>query len=181
MEIGENIEISLFMKNFKDLYTCMNITKYRSFQYRLLHRAIITNVHLFRWGMRKDNLCTFCHQQKESYSHLFVMCSKVQPIWIRLEELMSRFDSTAITFNVYSVITNTLINNIKNVKNFLCLLTKQYIYRKRCFSENPSYEQLESLIWQMKNIERFNAIKNNQEHKHFAKWSKNRPHIFRGK
>ena len=66
-----------FVKCFTDLLAVTNIPKYRSFQYRLLHRAIVTNVQLHYYKLTNSDQCSFCHMQRETYSHLFIQCKKV--------------------------------------------------------------------------------------------------------
>ena len=82
MELELSFSLQDFEKYCKSIYCTTNIAKYRSFQYRLLHRAIVMNTHLKNWGLIDSNLCSFCSLERESYNHLFVMCQVVQPIWI---------------------------------------------------------------------------------------------------
>ena len=119
-----------YQGSFKNIYSVTNVSKLRSFQYRLLHRAIVLNSHLFHWKIKSSSNCTFCNQEKESYSHIFVLCTKVRNLWISLEKLMYDFSDNHIVFNVRNVMFNKLIPDLKNIKNFLCLLCKQYIYRQ---------------------------------------------------
>ena len=69
-----------------------------------------------------------------------------------------------------TVMSNRIIDNARNIKNFICLLLKQYIYRKRCFKEKPTFQEFKQIVWQTKNIENFIAVKNNQLAKHVKKW-----------
>ena len=100
-----------------------------------------------------------------------MLCEIIQPIWIRIEEFLYTFGDEDITFNVETVITNKLVADPCNVKNFVCLLFKQYLYRQRCLSQKPNFEQFTQLVYQAKNIERFIATKNNKLSKHNAKWN----------
>ena len=171
-ELKVEISYEQFMCFYKEIFKVTNVPKLRSFQYRLLHRAIITNVHLFRWQLRNNNLCSFCNKDKESYAHLFVMCECVQNIWVKLEQYMhSDLTTEKINFNCNAVIFNKLIEGkAGNVKNFLCLVTKQYIYAQRCLGKMPNYNELIAKIRQIKNMERYIAIKNNKLRKHQQKW-----------
>ena len=74
IELGFEFPYSSFLKAFKDMCSVTNIAKYRSFQYRLLHWAIVTNLRLQRWGMRSNDLCIFCGKSTGSYLHLFIYC-----------------------------------------------------------------------------------------------------------
>ena len=114
-ELGTGTETADFLQNFSNINKVTNIRKYRAFQYRLLHRAIILNTHLCHWGKRETNLCSLCGLVKESYTHLFVMCKKVQEIWIEMEEFMYQFIENPITFGVEQVIGNSLVEDPGNV------------------------------------------------------------------
>ena len=103
MEWEESITMEKYMKEFAHIYIVSNVAKYRSFQFRLLHRAILLNPILYKWNITQTDLCTFCGKHKETYSHLFVMCEKVQDIWIRTENFMNSFNEVQITFNVKNV------------------------------------------------------------------------------
>ena len=81
------------------------VPKLRSFQYRMVQRSLVTNVHLCQWGLRSNDLCSFCHSQREDINHLFVFCDKVKEIWLQVEEHMSeRFGSREINFDIESVL-----------------------------------------------------------------------------
>ena len=176
-ELVAEIGADLFIQWINNGYKISNTTKLRSFHFRLLHRGLVNNCHLYRWGMRPNNLCTFCGKSKETYVHLFVMCEKVQPFWIKVEEMMFNFDNTAIEFNCTNVISSTLVNNIYSVKNSICLLAKSYIYRKRCASEKVKHQEFEKLVWKVKNIERYIAVKNGREKQHLTKWCRSSPNV----
>ena len=170
-ELEIDIRFDLFLQGFTNIYKVTNVAKYRSFQYRLLNRAIITNVHLAHWGIKQTNLCTFCESEKESYLHLFIYCKYVKPIWIQLEDYMQDLAEEQITFDMDTVMWNLIIPcKPQHVKNFLCLVTKQYIYKKRCLQQNVNFQELRQTIVQIRSIEKFTAVKNNRLKKHCIKW-----------
>ena len=76
----QDICISDSYRNIK-ASTC--VIKYRSFQYRLANRAIVTNIQLKHWGKADTDLCLFCMENRETVSHLFISCDCVQPMWER--------------------------------------------------------------------------------------------------
>ena len=49
-----------------EVYKLTNIAKYRSFQYRLLQRSIVTNIQLRKWNIIPDDICSFCKEQQET-------------------------------------------------------------------------------------------------------------------
>ena len=166
LELDMKIKKESFFKCISNIYVVTNVSKYRSFQYRLLLRAIITNVHLFRWGLKQNNKCTFCSEEKETYLHLFVYCKKVQLLWIYVEQFMMRYNNNMIDFGTDKVVTNLLITDQPgHIKNFLCLITKQYIYRQRCLQQELSVTELKHNILQIERTEKYIATKNNKNAK----------------
>ena len=101
------------------------------------------------------------------------MCPVVQELWIAVEKFMNEFDEHPLDFNRKNVFLNELVPTRSNVKNIICLILKQYIYRKRCFKEAPNINEFKKLIWNIRNVERYIAVKNSQEDKHMKKWSNN--------
>ena len=57
------------------------ISKMCSFQYRLLHRTLPTNIQRMYWGKAQNDMCTFCGNLRETYVHMFVECEKVRVLW----------------------------------------------------------------------------------------------------
>ena len=96
-----------------------NVAKYRSFQFRLLLNAIITNKHLHAWGIKSSNLCYFCNMHIETVSHLFCDCTIIKDFWLHVwEEIKDRFPTTEeICTSRENIILNSIIDNPKHVYN----------------------------------------------------------------
>ena len=152
-ELHMEIEYEQFLNLIKSIYVVTNITKYRSFQYRLLMRAIVTNIHLKRWGMIESDNCTFCNKESETYSHLFIFCEKTKQLWLDLEQWFNSLSSERICFGTDTVIANRLMERPSHLFNFLCLLLKQYIYKKRCLNQNVSFREFKLHANKIKNVE----------------------------
>ena len=157
-------------QHFRNIYLVTNVAKFRSFQFRLLHRAVITNVHLYHRKILNNNMCSFCKKEKEMYIHLFVYCENVKRLWIQLEEMMMRFSDRQIDFSVKTVMLNQFVVNPGDIKNFLCLSQSNFIYRKRCLKEEIDFEHLKNYIKEIENIKKYNAQKKNVVNKHMKKW-----------
>ena len=168
-DIDANFTRSL-RKAFKTLYITTNIPKLRSFQYRLLHRALVLNSHLFRWGLTEDNLCTFCKETKETIEHLLVECHFSQTVWFAMQNFVKRFSNETFSLQKSQLLLNCVHPNPGHVFNFICLVTKQYLYRKRCQKDLPNVNELNGVILSYENVEKYNAIKNNMLVKHQKKW-----------
>ena len=67
-------------------------TKLRSFQYRLINFAIVTNVQLCKWKVKDSPKCTFCNDKEETYLHLFAQCQTVHNyLWMPLQKWLNYF------------------------------------------------------------------------------------------
>ena len=64
------------------------VIKLRSFQYRMLHRALVTKKNLHRWKIKDNNLCVFCKKCEETVQHIFGVCEKVIPIWVAAKQII---------------------------------------------------------------------------------------------
>ena len=116
----------------KDIYALTNVPKYRSFQYRLLQRGLVTNIQLAKWGMRDSDICSFCEEHHETVTHLFAKCRVISPLWKQLiTDITKRYGEIPLVTNNQNIILNK-ISQKKHVATFMCLLTKQYIYKQRC-------------------------------------------------
>ena len=126
-ELGQDFceTICDFGKEHMQIYKLTNITKYRSFQYRLLQRGLVTNIQLSKWGLKDNDKCSFCTQEPETLSHLFCTCEKVKDLWDRFKEYVNvKFDSNIIDLEPKNIILNTICSKRSHVINFLCLVVK---------------------------------------------------------
>ena len=171
-ECNTEIEVPFLKECFLHCFRISNVAANRSFQYRLLHRAIITNVHLFRWGRIKSNLCSFCNLSKETYSHLFFECSKTAIIWDRVKCILKSISGVE-----YCIKKNVVLFNFHGrdtqkdvLRDLIILLAKKYIYRQRCLKRNASANEFSAIIAQQKRMEKFIAVKNQKVEKHNKKW-----------
>ena len=120
----------------KEVYKVTNVPKLRSFQYRLLQRALVTNIHLYKWKMREDDLCSFCKLEAETIQHLFVMCPIVNSLWEDVWNLLDNLiRGQVVEKSVSAILLNQVVQPVRSISNFICLITKQYIYRQRCMKK----------------------------------------------
>ena len=173
-ELGEDFSEDLlsFGMKHKDIYRVTNIPKFRSFQYRLLQRGIVTNVLLYKWKIIETETCSFCKEQKETILHLMCRCSKVQELWRQVwTYIKDRFDVQIIDTSDKAIIFNEIVKNRKDhVVNFICLITKQFIYRQKCLKKEIHFPILKAYIHQIESVEKYSAIKNQKLSIHQKKW-----------
>ena len=146
-------------------------TKLRTFQYKLVNFALVTNTHLFKWGIKPTKLCTFCHSEEEDIIHLLYQCTVTQKkMWKPLTKWLDYFCYIQTDFNVQEIIFNTYKGPFHKMVNTIILIVKQYIYAKKCMNENLEFSQIINMISRTKAIEGYIAHKRNNSKKHQEKW-----------
>ena len=145
--------------------------RYRSFQYRLLQRGIVTNVQLYQWNIVPSDLCYYCGRERETIIHLFWACENTTKLWDDYAEYIAdRFGIYEPNLDVIAIITNRIVPLKNHVVNFLCLLVKQTIYAQRCLKKTLDFPAIKGKIEQVERIERYIATKNSKMMKHEKKW-----------
>ena len=170
-EWGEEANLIDYGKYHKRLYAITNVPKFRSFQYRVLQRALVTNVQMKHWGMIESDLCSFCGECRESISHLLASCSMVLSLWGRVKGWLEvKYEGISMEWGIKNIIFNTVARTDRHVINFLVLVTKQYIYRQRCMKSNLSFAELIRIFEKYSRIEKYIAIKHGKLPMYVKKW-----------
>ena len=60
-------------KSFTALKSTCKETELKEFQFRLIHRIVVTKVELPRFGIKEDNECLY-FGEKDSIDHTFLNC-----------------------------------------------------------------------------------------------------------
>ena len=173
-ELRDEITQSIyeFGKLHLDIQKLTNVPKFKSFQYRLLQRGLVTNIQLHKWKMIPDNKCTFCKKEPETLVHLFVQCPKIKSLWEQVVSMIKqRYAPTTLRINDTNIITNRIVRQKNSVINFICLITKQFIYRQRCLSQTIHFPVLQGYLNSIENMEKYIAIKNGKLNFHERKWN----------
>lgn len=175
-----DLELEDFHALFENIYKLTIATKYRDFQFRLLHHAIVTNRQLFLWGLVPSDQCTFCNEHVETYVHLFYDCTKVRKLWQDIEQwfcyLTSRME-IEVFFSVKNIMLNLVTERKSHVLNLLILIVKQFIYRCRCLNVAPSFDQVYKQILEVCQIEEFIAKRKDKWNYHVKKWKIIKPSL----
>ena len=99
-------------KILKSLKSICKDTKLKEFQFKFIHRAIVTNKELFRFGIKPDDECLYCGNE-DSIEHTFIDCpftrSFVQRVvqWFNQTNLGQIFPTIEeVLFRYFSRCTN---------------------------------------------------------------------------
>ena len=59
---------------------------------------------------------------------------------------MGKFSRQEINSETDTMISNKLVKSVGDVKNFICLAVKQYIYKQRCLKKSLNVHKLKNLF-----------------------------------
>ena len=151
--------------------TCMEV-KMKSFQYQIVHRSLPTNKYLAMCNLIESEKCYFCEKEIETIEHLFCHCKIIQPLWqglvawLRPELMVTKLEDKNIIFGYIG--TDASFRCI----NMLILITKRYIYVRKCQKMHVSFVDLKCYILMYYHVEKYIASKNENVQKWFKqKWS----------
>ena len=91
-------------------------------------------------------------------------------MWEKIKSYVETVFGQEFILTKEAVITNRVNLKKVSVANFVCLITKQYIYRQRCLKEKISFEAIKAQIFTFQCIEKFIAKKNGMLALHNNKW-----------
>jgi hypothetical protein len=102
-------------------------TKLKDFQYKLIHRILITNSFLHKCGLKETELCTFCTETKESIVHIFWECNYVRNFWLAIGNFL-KICGVGLPFNAKDIIFGlTEHSSAQGALNNLLIILKYYI------------------------------------------------------
>ena len=152
--VSEDISYETYFYYFKCLYKITKVTKVQDFQYHFLLYRIFTNYMLYKWQIVDSEMCNICgHEQTQTIKHLFWDCLYSQLIWNNTQNL---FPGLKLDYKI--VFSPVAAQNIKNVKYFLILFAKFFIYQQKCLGTKPTVMRFTKELKYMARIEHHNAI-----------------------
>ena len=107
---------------YKLPFSCTKISKLIISQFKLIHRRLATNDFLNKIGLRPDDFCNFCKDERESLIHLFWSYRKTVFFWKNfLDWLVKNFTSLKPDSSLSSTV-------VLGLRTDLFSNTKQYFY-----------------------------------------------------
>ena len=98
-------------------FLCTTETKLRVFQFKFLHRRVVTDDFLLKIGKKETDSCSFCAGYPETLTHLFWHCRSTQTFWNNVSQWTSEeLDLTNLNITPFSpALCLGLIDNISNL------------------------------------------------------------------
>ena len=163
----EQVEVA-----FRSIDKYAEIPKYRAFQFRLLHNAILLNNRLIHMGISRDDLCFQCKKAKETVLHLFWECEVTQRIVLKVIEFIKQNDmyNLNIKLDAVNFILSTVDENEYSCVNLISVIIKQKIYAAKCTGKKINAQVVINEILFIQEIERDNGIFTGNIKKYNARW-----------
>ena len=118
-----------------------------------------------------NDRCTNCGRERETDLHLFLECAKVCPLWLQVSEIITRETGENIVINYENVVKSDVVDGKTwSPYNVMVIMTKQYIYQKRCLKQQISRYEHMQLMYSARNIEKYYAAKNNRMGSCVKRW-----------
>ena len=175
VHIRMNMPYDQFLRLFQNVKHLSNTTKLRSFQYRLLNLAIVTNMQLKKWNIKDSDLCTHCNTEKETIEHLFFHCKVAKTLLKEADNIVRRYQGDRMQQHDITM-ENVLFNNIMkepcSLINTVILIIKNLIYVNRCLNKKCTIRELRDRVELCQKIELYNARKSKKTNLHYKKWYK---------
>ena len=137
---SENLSLNKdsWSKILKSLKKACKGTKLEEFQFKFIHRVVVTKKELFRFGITTYDECLYCGD-KDSIEHTFVECPftrtfvKKVLLWFNETNSCQIFPTTEeLLFGIFSSIHET---TIKRKFNYTTLAMRHYIYSNKTNSK----------------------------------------------
>ena len=129
-------------------------------------RILTTNTFLKLLRIQENELCTFCHGNRETLNHLFITCGYVDLFWDHIARYLSR--------HVLGQLNNEIVFFF-NSKNALVTpavkVAMQIIYNARRRNTRPCFNHFKNLLKQDFDTERHIARKNGKLEHIRNKWN----------
>ena len=141
-------------------FNCTKSTKLRNFQFKLLHRRIVTNSFLHKIGIKNRNNCTFCEVERETLFHLFWSCRIVQSFWKILENWLIKYKILPETKSIDKLTALGLKSEYETpLVSLSTLLARNHIYTNKLAGKEPDFLRYLQLLKQHEFFEN-QALKN---------------------
>ena len=129
-------------------------------QIRIVHRILATNIVLKEMGVKANDLCTFCEDERDSIDHVFWKCNYARLYWTGLENAIHVSCAHAVNFKF----TEKLVlfgtdDNIRtdHVIDFIIVLAKSFLYSCKLNNRIPFFNEFRKHLQSRFKIEEYNA------------------------
>ena len=158
-----------WQKHYNIPFIVTNDTKLQWLQFRIIHRILATNSYLFNIKYVESDVCTFCHYEKETITHLFWDCIYINPLWGEFAAWYNDKQSENIVLDIVDVLFGK--SNACATLNMLIILMKSFIYKQRVNKSTVGINGFISFLKYYQTIEKYIYLKKNMIQKFDSVWN----------
>ena len=142
-------------------------SKMRAFQFKINHLIYYTNELLFQKNLIDDDSCTFCRENTESITHLFIDCPFTSKLWTELERITEyKFTNSEKLFGCFKNLNELHFKVISHCT----ILLKYYVHICRIKNTTPLTQIFRKRILYSQFLESEIAKKRDKTELHDNKW-----------
>jgi len=146
---------------FKSLKNICKETKLKEFQFKLIHRAIVTKKELFRFGIKTDDECLYCGD-KASIEHSLIECVFTKLFTQNVFDWFNQVNGCQISptteETLFGITASSLDTAIIRKFNYTALFMRHYIYSSKLYSLAISIQDFVSKLLIKYEFENFSLI-----------------------
>ena len=146
---------------FKSLKNICKETKLKEFQFKLIHRTIVTKKELFRFSIKTDDECLYCGD-KDSVEHSFIECAFTKLFTQNVLDWFNQVNECQISptteETLFGITASSLDTTIIRKFNYTALFMRHYIYSSKLNSLAISIQDFISKLLIKYDLENFSLI-----------------------
>ena len=143
MEWNLSVNKESWTSIFKSLKKVCKETRLREFQFKLIHRIVITRKELFIFGIKTNDECLYCGD-KDSIEHTFIECTLTRSFAKKVIQLFNETNCCQISPTteklLFGIIPSCKETKLINKFNYTTLSMRHCIYSNKIISESERSE-----------------------------------------
>ena len=151
----------VWTRTFKALKNICKETKLREFQFKLIHRTIVTKKELFRFGIKTDDECLYCGD-KDSIEHSFIECVFTKLFMQNVLDWFNQVNECQISPSteetLFGITASSLDTTVIRKFDYTTLFMRHYIYSSKLNSLAISIQDFSSKLLVKYDLENFSSI-----------------------
>ena len=166
----------IFFELFYSMYKVTKDVTLLSFNYKLLHRSVMTNKNLNLWDTNKPEIlrhtdkCTFCENSVETIEHSLHDCKISDKLWSDIFQWITLVTDLQINFEKHEIMLGMLPQELK-IFNVIFMIVKKYLYSCRCLKIKPNKYIAMYKIKEQYNAEKY-IVFNSHDNSHSDRMTK---------
>ena len=170
--LSQKFDISdqLWPKIYTLASKCTIETKTRVFQYKILNNILYLNKQLYKMRLKESPLCSFCSEEEETFTHLFLVCTFSSKLWRDIQRTL-RSKLTLLDLSERTIKLGFIDGESLSItENHTLLLYKRYIYISRIHGKSINLIGFKLFLKDVIRIEEKIAHNKDILMLHYQKW-----------